>query len=128
MGDAGFAPSFYAFDIASKDVWMTDAFLYLSDLGPAQLIGVVGFLLYLLSFGSVQLGWLDVNSLAYSLANILAASLVAISLTVDFNLSAALIQGSWIILGVAGLALRVHRSWPRTRKALATTLDTEISQ
>ncbi len=107
---------------------MIDVFQYLSDLGPAQLIGVIGFLLYLLSFGSVQLGWLDGNSLAYSLANILAASLVAISLTVDFNLSAALIQGSWIILGVAGLALRVHRSWPRTRKALATTLDTEISQ
>lgn len=79
---------------------------YYGALGPLQLIGVCGFLVYVVSFGAVQFGYLDGNSAAYTLCNILAASLVGIGLIAEFNLASALIQGSWIAIGLRGLALR----------------------
>ena len=81
---------------------------YLSSLSPTQLAGVGGFFVYITVFAAQQLNALSGNSIAFSLGNVLAASLVAISLTTDFNLASALIQGSWIIIGLIGLALRVN--------------------
>lgn len=104
---------------------MYDLFQYFSGLGAYQLVGVLGFLTYLFAFGSVQLGLLDGNSTTYSLFNVLAALFVAISLTAEFNLASALIQGSWIIIGLTGLALRARKAWPSTRRVLNTTLETE---
>ncbi|SLN60858.1 CBU_0592 family membrane protein [Pseudooctadecabacter jejudonensis] len=98
---------------------------YLNGLSAAQLTGVSGFFCYMLSFGAVQLGRLDGNSTAYSLCNILAASLVAVSLIEEFNLSSALIQGSWITLGLVGLSLRAAKAWASTRRVLNTTLEQE---
>lgn len=85
---------------------MNDHLIYLANLGPLELIGVCGFLIYLLAFGAVQFSLLDGNSAAYSVLNVIAASLVAISLVAEFNLSSALIQASWIIIGLIGLTLR----------------------
>lgn len=102
---------------------MTEFLAYFSTLGLLQWVGVAGFFCYIFAFGAVQCGRLDGNSTAYTLANILAASLVAISLIAEFNLASALIQISWILLGVLGLVLRIFRSWPATRNLLDTTLD-----
>ena len=85
---------------------MDEPFLYISTVGPLQMIGVVGFLVYMFSFGWVQFGWLDGNGSLYSMCNVLAASLVAVSLIAEFNLSSALIQGSWILFGLIGLSKR----------------------
>lgn len=89
---------------------------YLGSIGTFQLIGVIGFVVYVTAFGRVQLGWLDGNSATYSALNVLAASLVAISLFAEFNLSSALIQGSWIIMGLVGVirnrAAKSDRSAP----------------
>lgn len=82
---------------------------YVAGLGFYECIGVTGFICYVTAFGSVQLGLMDGNSAPYSLLNILAACLVGISLFADFNLASALIQGSWIIIGLIGLALRGWR-------------------
>ncbi len=79
---------------------------YLTTLGTLEVIGVLGFIVYIVAFGSVQLGMLDGNSTAYCLLNILAASLVAMSLLAEFNLASALIQCSWIAIGLVGLMLR----------------------
>ncbi len=104
---------------------MIDLIEYLTRLGPYQFVGLLGFLTYLGAFGSVQFGLLDGNSTTYSLANVLAASLVAVSLAAEFNLASALIQGSWIVIGLAGLALRAWKAWPSTRRVLNATLETE---
>lgn len=104
---------------------MVDLFQYLSQLGPYEVVGLLGFLTYLGAFGSVQFGLLDGNSTAYSLSNVLAASLVAVSLAVEFNLASALIQGSWIVIGLAGLTLRAWKAWPSTRRVLNATLETD---
>lgn len=105
---------------------MSDIFQYVAQLGPHSLIGVAGFVCYIAAFGSVQFGWLDGNSTAYSLANVLAAGLVAVSLIKDFNLASALIQGSWILIGLTGLTLRAFKAWPSTRRVLNSTLDNEV--
>ncbi len=75
-------------------------------VGSLQLIGLLGFLVYMLAFSWVQIGWMDGNGAKYSLCNVLAASLVAVSLIAEFNLSSALIQGSWILIGLVGLVKR----------------------
>ena len=102
---------------------MSNFFDYLGAIGPLEWTGVAGFICYVSAFGAVQLGRLDGNSMAYTLANIAAASLVAISLFAEFNLASALIQSSWIVAGVVGLALRANRSWPAAREVLDATLE-----
>ncbi len=104
---------------------MFDSFYSVTALTPYQCVGVLGFLTYLFSFGAVQFGILDGNSTTYSLCNVLAAVLVAISLIADFNLASALIQGSWIVIGLTGLALRAWKAWPSTRRVLNATLSGE---
>lgn len=81
---------------------------YLSTQSAAQLIGIFGFFVYLASFAAVQVGRLSGNGMTFSAANVVAAICVGISLTVDFNLASALIQGSWIVVGVTGIALRLR--------------------
>lgn len=81
-------------------------FEYLGSIGPFQLVGVVGFVVYIFAFGRVQFGLLDGNSATYSALNVIAASLVSISLFVEFNLSSALIQGSWVFIGLVGIIRR----------------------
>jgi hypothetical protein len=99
---------------------MSDFTEYFSNLGPLELIGVAGFLVYMLSFACVQLNAMDGNGVLYSLSNVLAASLVAISLIAEFNLSSALIQGSWIIFGLCGVMLRLRF---RSRKVSRSVAD-----
>ena len=105
---------------------MSEFLQYIANLGPYEMTGVAGFLCYITAFGSVQIGWLDGNSTTYSLGNVLAASLVAISLMQEFNLASALIQGSWIVIGLIGLGLRARMAWPSTRRVLNATLDPEV--
>lgn len=82
----------------------------LMDLSVFQLTGIAGFFFYIFAFGAVQFDWLNGNSTLYSICNIVAASLVAVSLIADFNLASALIQGSWILIGFTGLILRWRRA------------------
>ncbi len=100
---------------------------YLSTVGLLQLIGILGFFVYVLAFGWVQLGWLDGNSATYSLCNVLAASLVAISLFAEFNLSTALIQGSWIFIGLFGLVKRLCHKATYASKTLTSVSSREVA-
>lgn len=74
-----------------------------------QACGVLGFLFYVGAFAALQLQIIEGKSVTYTIANITAASLVMLSLIVDFNFASALIQGSWIMIGLVGLALRMPR-------------------
>jgi len=74
------------------------------------LLGLVGVGVYVGSYGLVQANRLDGNGSGYSVANVLAASLVLVSLIRDFNLPSAVIQITWIIFGIAGLLVRYLRA------------------
>ncbi|MBF9060593.1 cyclic nucleotide-binding domain-containing protein [Rhodobacterales bacterium HKCCSP123] len=67
-------------------------------------IGVLGAAVYVFAYGALQLGFLRGSSVIYTVLNLIAASLVLVSLGEAFNLSSALIQGFWVVLSLIGLA------------------------
>lgn len=69
-----------------------------------EFAGLVGVIVYIGAYGALQLGVLRGNGYAYALANLLASSLVLVSLTTAFNLSSAIIQIVWIVISTVGLA------------------------
>lgn len=83
-----------------------------------QIIGLLGFLTYLGSFAALQAKILNGNGSIYALLNVIAASLVLLSLTEAFNLASALIQISWIAIGLAGLSWRAHRAYQERARDL----------
>lgn len=96
--------------ITSKDTLMFTQIPFLAGINFLQLCGIAGFILYIYAFSAVQFGWISGNSATFSVVNIAAASLVALSLVADFNLASALIQGSWITIGLVGLIRRIGGS------------------
>lgn len=92
---------------------MQDLMTYVTQLSAPQMVGVPGVLVYLGSFAAVQAEILSGDSIAYSAANVIAASCVLLSLTVEFNLASLLIQISFITIGLVGIARRL---WQRNRR------------
>ncbi len=68
-----------------------------------ELIGMFGVSLYVLSYYLLQRGKLEGQGLTYVVMNLAAASFVLISLTKDFNLASAVIQGFWITISALGI-------------------------
>jgi len=66
--------------------------------------GLLGVILYVGAYAALQSGLPRSNGYTYATANLAAAALVLLSLTSDFNLSAAISQIIWIVLSVVGLA------------------------
>ncbi|MDA9208459.1 hypothetical protein N9O61_06210, partial [Octadecabacter sp.] len=62
------------------------------------------------SFAALQFNVIQGQGLMYPALNVLAASLVLASLTVEFNLASALIQISWIVIGCAGIFIRLAKT------------------
>jgi len=77
-----------------------------------ELVGVLGFLFYMLAYGLLQLGKISGQCYTYSLMNLLAATFVLISLTHQFNFASALIQISWIAISMVGMC----RLWTDGRR------------
>ena len=65
-------------------------------------IGVVGFVVYVGGFSLLQTGHLSGNGMTYALSNVVAATLVLISLINAFNFASFLIQISFITSGLYG--------------------------
>jgi len=76
------------------------------DLTNLTLLGAVGLFgvgLYITTYSLLQLGVLRGGSYPYTLMNLVAASSVLTSLMETFNLSAAIIQITWIVISTIGL-------------------------
>jgi hypothetical protein len=82
--------------------------------GVHDLLGNAGVGLILLTYLLMQTGRLDARGLRYSLANAVGASLVVLSLSVDFNLSAFIVEAFWVLISLYGIAraLRQRRVTP----------------
>ncbi len=65
--------------------------------------GLVGVAFYLGSYAALQSGLLRGAGYTYTLLNMVAASLVLVSLFAEWNMSSALIQVSWIVISLVGL-------------------------
>jgi len=89
-------------------------------LSLMQIFGLAGFATYIGGFTAIQFGILDGNSRLYSLISIMAAAFVLASLMEHFNLASALIQVSWITIGLCGI---VWKTYSARRVPSAITVD-----
>jgi hypothetical protein len=72
--------------------------------GVHDLLGNAGVAMILLAYMLVQAGKLDARGLTATLVNALGAGLVVVSLTVDFNLSAFVVETMWCLISLFGAA------------------------
>ena len=82
-----------------------------------DVIGIIGVAFYICNYFLLQVNLLDGNSITYTILNLLAATLVLISLVNTFNLPSVLIQVSWILISLVGIVLRLNKSIRSKRKA-----------
>jgi len=68
-----------------------------------DLAGVFGVLLILIAYAGATAGRLDPKQRPALVLNLTGALLILWSLTVDFNLSAALMEGAWALVALIGL-------------------------
>ncbi len=71
--------------------------------GPLDLIGNIGVVLLMIAYLMLQLNKLRSDALAYSVLNAVGASLIIVSLIVDFNLSALLMEVFWVLISFVGI-------------------------
>jgi hypothetical protein len=82
--------------------------------GLLDFIGNIGVVLLMLAYLLLQLNKLRSDALAYSLLNLIGAGFVILSLLVNFNLSALLMEVFWVLISFVGIyryfRLKVLRS------------------
>ncbi len=71
--------------------------------GLFDFLGNVGVVIMIVAYLLLQLNRLDSNSPAYSLLNAFGAGLVILSLSVNFNLSAFIMEAFWILISLIGI-------------------------
>ena len=71
--------------------------------GLLDLIGNIGVVVLIITYLMLQLNKLSSNGLAYSLLNALGAAFIVISLLVNFNLSAFIIEVFWVLISFVGI-------------------------
>jgi hypothetical protein len=67
-------------------------------------IGLLGSVLVVISYFLLQSGRLSGTGLIYQLVNIAGSSCILVSLFGGFNLAVALLQCTWIVISVYGIA------------------------
>lgn len=71
--------------------------------GLVDFVGIIGVGIIVVTYLFLQLGKLRSEHLAYSLMNAIGASLIALSLLVNFNLSALLMEVFWVLISLLGV-------------------------
>jgi hypothetical protein len=73
------------------------------NYGLVDFVGLIGVGLIVVTYLLLQLEKLKSNDLAYSLMNAIGASLIVLSLLVNFNLSALLMEVFWVLISLLGV-------------------------
>lgn len=68
-----------------------------------DLAGNLGVTAIVAAYLALQMGWVEGRSLRYSVANAAGALLVLLSLAVEFNLSAFLMEAFWLAISLLGV-------------------------
>ena len=71
--------------------------------GLTDFLGNNGVVLIIIDYLLLQLNRISSNSLSYSLLNAVGASLIIISLIFNFNLSAFIMEATWVLISLFGL-------------------------
>lgn len=81
-------------------------------------VGTAGAAIILVSYFLLQMQRLSSRALSYSLLNGLGALLILVSLSIEFNLSAFVVEAFWLLISIIGI---VRSLTGRTRKDAAAT-------
>ena len=73
------------------------------NYGLLDLIGNIGVVVLMSTYLMLQLNKLRSDGLAYSLLNAIGAGCIVISLLVNFNLSAFVIEAFWVLISFIGI-------------------------
>lgn len=76
--------------------------------------GLLGVILYMCAYLGLQTGQLRGGTVLHTSMNLVASALVLLSLSQDFNLSAAIIQIIWLAISIFGLS-RIYYLYKTTR-------------
>jgi hypothetical protein len=83
------------------------------DSLTADVIGLIGSALFIGAFAYANLSK-HLNKLAFNLANLIGSILLLISLSVNFNLAAFVLETAWGLIAAAGLVMAVRAGMRRT--------------
>ena len=82
-------------------------------MSPFDLAGLIGVVVILGGYGAATLGRLRSDGAASLALNFAGASLILVSLVAgSFNLSAAIVEGAWALVALAGLIRTAFRRAP----------------
>jgi multidrug transporter EmrE-like cation transporter len=73
------------------------------NYGFLDFVGNIGVVILMIAYLMLQLNKLRSDGLAYSLLNAVGASLIVVSLYVNFNLSALLMEVFWVLISLLGI-------------------------
>jgi hypothetical protein len=73
------------------------------NYGLLDFVGNVGVVVLMVTYLMLQLNRLRSDDLSYSLLNAIGASLIVVSLLVNFNLSALLMEVFWVLISFVGI-------------------------
>jgi hypothetical protein len=71
--------------------------------GLLDLVGNTGVVMLIITYLMLQLNKIRSDGLAYSLLNAVGASLIILSLLVNFNLSAFIMEVFWVLISFVGI-------------------------
>lgn len=80
-----------------------------------DLLGISGAAMVVVAYALLQFERLASTAWSYSLLNALGAGLILLSLAIDFNLSAFVIEAFWLLISLAGIARNLLRKEGQTR-------------
>ena len=72
-------------------------------MAPHDILGTIGVGFIIFMYAMLQLGKISAERPAFSAFNALGAVFILVSLTYEFNLSAALMEGVWLVVSLYGL-------------------------
>jgi len=77
-----------------------------------DIVGIMGVLLILSAYFLLQIGQMKVDFFSYSFLNFIGSIMILFSLSFNWNLAAALIEGCWALISAYGIykALFVKKS------------------
>lgn len=73
------------------------------NYGLLDLVGNIGVVILMVTYLLLQLNRIRSDDLMYSLLNAVGASLIVVSLLVNFNLSALLMEVFWVLISFVGI-------------------------
>ena len=74
------------------------------ELGLYDIAGVIGSVIVIIAYFATQAGWFSANDPRFAWANLVGAVLIIVSLAMDWNLAAFVMEIFWILISVYGLA------------------------